>query len=361
MNRKKILDFITVTLFIGILLSFLLYVGIGVLFNHNSSNGTLQPPEDDNGSQALFNSVFYRDNSILSQVRFCDYRIFRHSSYTNILVGRHDWIFRTVTEDESYDYLLDHVGGNAFTEEELQTIAQRIAERRETYAAEGITYVLMVIPNSGTVHPEYLPGFLGAQSENARLPALTAYLAQNGETAWVNPADAMRRDAAREVLYNNTEDSINAYGAFSLYTALLPHLSSVPGVTDEVLKYEDIQFSVRMTEGKSVARAAGLQEVLKNRTVSLTSDITDDYTVTQKNGLTITNRKNSRSDTAPVWFEFSEDWDRILMTPFLSNAFDSVIYKTGITRDPLSYAGTGERPAAVVQILHESQLQTLLD
>ena len=37
MNRKKILDFITVTLFIGILLSFLLYVGIGVLFNNNSS------------------------------------------------------------------------------------------------------------------------------------------------------------------------------------------------------------------------------------------------------------------------------------------------------------------------------------
>ncbi len=357
MGRKKVLDFLTVVLFIGILLSFLLYVGMGTLIDA----GTGRSPKGEVKSVAdQFNLTFAEDQNIQSMIHFCDYRIFRHSNMQNLMIGKGNWIFRTCNPETGYDYLLDYVGGCPFSEKELSEIAARIAYTRNAYAEQGIEYILLIIPNSTTVYQKYLPGFLGKQSDRTRLAALTAYLSGTEETSFVNPAENMIHDSKTEFLYNNTEDSINAYGAFSLYNVLMTRLTAIPGNSTVRLKYEDIHFSVRMTEGKLVAKESGLETILENRTVSLTDDMADGYSVIRRNSRTIiTQRNDSAVGASPVQIEFSKDWDRILMMPFFSNTFDTVIYQNHFSDDGVYEGETS--PMAVIRILHESELQALLE
>ena len=347
MKRKQIIDFLTLVLFFGIILSLTIYSGIGALID--SHGGKYK-------QEVKFSSAFYGDNNIQSFIRYVDYKFFAHSDEENVIIGKDGWIFETVNEKNGYNYLLDYVGGASFSDAELARISENIERERAYYENIGVEYLVIVIPSSMAVCEDKVPSFLGKRSDKTRLSMLTEYLAT--QSAYIDPTASLKSDYAIETPYNNTEDSINAYGAYSIYNTVMGRLSTKPGASMLRLNYNDIEFSVRMTDGKTAAVNAKLERIVKNRTVSLTDEMTGDYTVTRNENCLITEKKEFTGSTPTLMLELPAEWDRIQMMPLFSNTFDTVIYESGGV--DLHSAVENHSPDIVVRMVREGELETLL-
>ncbi len=348
MKRKQIIDFLTLVFFFGIILSLTIHVGIGALIeSHNEKDK----------KEIRFASSFYGDENIQSFIRYVDYKFFSHSDAENVLIGKDGWIFETVNEKNGYNYLLDYVGGASFSEDELARISENIERERAYYENIGIDYLVVVIPSSMAVCEDKVPSFLGKRSDRTRLSSLTEYL--SGQSAYIDPTHSLKSDSAVEIPYNNTEDSINAYGAYSIYNTVMTSLSTKPGAPMLRLNYDDIAFSVRMTDGKTAAIHAKLENVVQNRTVSLTDEMTGGYDIVMRNeNCLTTNRKEYTGATPTVLLELPAEWDRIQMMPLFSNTFDTVIYESGGV--DVRSAVENHSPDIVIRMIRESELEALL-
>ena len=81
-------------------------------------------------------------------------------------------------------------------------------------------------------------------------------------------------------MYNNTENSINAYGAYCIYnTAVSKFLADTGREVDRIYR-DDIDFYTRLTDGRGIAALSGLERTIENRTVSLTDSAPKNYQVT---------------------------------------------------------------------------------
>ncbi|MBQ9112953.1 MAG: hypothetical protein IJY08_05155 [Clostridia bacterium] len=356
MKRKKAIDFLTVTLFFGILLSFTIYLGLGAMIN--ADGGVVSGNGDRNIS---FNAEFFEDGILGDFVKFCDYRIFKHIDDSDMIIGKDDWLFEAVDSESGYERLLDYIGGCPFSDEELARIGGVISERRMSYEEAGVEYIMIVIPDSMTVCSDKVPRYLGGQSENTRLSALTAYLAGEGEPAFVNPAGEMIAGSEDMPMYNNTENSINAYGAYCIYDAAVSRFFADKGEEADRIYFEDVEFYTRVTDGRSVAVKAGLEKTIRNRTVSLSDNMPQNYSVMSgEKGIMLTEHGDALSaGNGKVVVECSDEWVRTQLMPYFSNTFDKVYYRAGISAehtDNLQY-----EPTLVVQIIHESELAGLLE
>ncbi len=352
MKRNKAIDFLTVTLFFGILLSFMIYLGVDTLMQYEG-NKTL----DEGGKNSGFNSMFYDDEIIDSFVKSFDYRVFGRTSGPALIVGEDDWLFETKDTQNGYERLLDYIGGNQFDEQQLEKARNKIAEEKKYCADNGAEYLLVVVPDAITVCSDKVPVYLGEQSENTRRAQLNAYLAGASEAAFVDPTRQMI-DASRELCaYNNTENSINAYGAYIIYDTVMKKLGEYGQRGVLPLAREDVEFFTRLTDGKSIAVRAGLDKTVKNRTVSLTDKMEYDYKVVSSGKGTTLTRMNTAKNDVRVIVECGDDWNRTQLTPYFSNTFYEVVYTTNGdgTRASLEKGGAD----IVIRLVHEGELYIL--
>lgn len=352
MKRSQRRDFLTVVLFFGILVSFLLYLGIGTLVAGEKPIG--EKSGEGKSRTVGFNAVFYEDEFLSKVGQFVDLRIFHHVDHTNILVGRGDWLFEIYDADTDYNYLLDYVGGCPYSEEEMKQISRTVAERQQALSAIGTEYRLVVIPNSMTVCEDSVPRFVGRQSADTRLCHLTAYLEREGINCFLSPVERMLADTEQMgALYQNTEDAINAYGAYSLYALLCENLGC-----ENATPYDQIEFFVHMTEGREVAKLADLQDVVPNRTVSVSDDMMNQYEIiTEEHCLRSEMIDSAAGSDEVLMLCFSRSWDRIQLTPFFSGTYDTVYYRDGgASLEEVEK----HSPSILVEFIHESELSLLL-
>ncbi len=349
MKRKKAIDFLTVTLFAGIILTFLLYFGIGMLVDSDIS-------DDKTG----FNETFCSDSLIADSVNFIDYKIFRHIAGDNIITGRDGWLFETVDSETGYERLLDYIGGSPFSDKQLKTVADKISARQAEYAKNGVEYMLVVIPDTANACSDKMPRYLGRQSDNTRLAGLSLYTEQNGIRGFVNPTARMKAQEGEVPKYNNTENSINSYGAFCIYNTVISEYTATGAQVTGRIYRDDVEFYTRPAEGKSIAAMAGLEHIIPNKTVSLTDKMPDNYDVTyNERGFMITERLGTQADKSQgVIVECTDSWDRAQLMPYFSNTFDRVYYRDYLTAHPT--AGGDYGAYLVVQIIREGQLSDLL-
>ena len=354
MKRKKTVDFLTVTLFFGIVLSMAIYFGLGVILDDGSIDGGTGFPS--------INKIFYSDTALDGFVKDCDYNLFGHIDDSDVIIGRDGWLFEVTDKENGYERLLDYIGGCAFDDSQLKRIAGVISSRKAQYEAAGIEYMMIVIPDSMTVCSDKVPRYLGGQSENTRLSVLKAYLAGEGVESFVDPTQAMIEESREMSMYNNTENSINSYGAYCIYNVAVSKFLADTGREVDRIYFEDIDFFTRITDGKSIAERAGLAGTIKNKTVSLSDGMLESYTVvSNEKGLVITdkNELTARGRGERVVVEYSDEWDRIQLTPFFSNTFEKVYYRNSFTTGPQSAQQYGA--TFVIQLIHESELEMLLN
>lgn len=351
MKDKKI-SFLTVTLFAGIFLTFAAYIGIGAAMNSDSV---------EDGRINSFNRTFFGDENLLGFVDYVDYKLFGHIEGGNIIIGKDDWLFEAVDSEGGYERLLDYLGGCPFDESELELIATRISARQAAYEAEGINYMLVVIPDSITVCSDKLPWYLGARSENARLAQLSAYFSSREIDCLVDPTGKMKEESLGIAMYNNTENTVNAYGSYCIYNTVVSKYLADTGREVDRIHREEVDFHTRHTDGMTIAKLAGLERTIKNRTVSLTDTAPNNYQVTYNmKGFVATKRTDvEQADPAScLVVECADDWDRTQLMPYFSGTFDSVYYRSVLMDQPNTAKQYGA--TLVVQIIRESELMELL-
>lgn len=350
--KKRATGFVCIALFFGILLSMTIYIGVGTILE----DGDFERPSD-----FYMNRLFHSDRPISSFVRLLDYKMFGHIEDEDIIGGREDWLYEVVDSATDFPLLLDYVSGCPFTEEEMEKIEEGIRLRREAYAEQGIVYLVAVIPSTYTSEGEYLPKYLGKSTENTRLSLLSAWMKEQGEEGFLDLRASMEAFQFMGDLYNNTEDSINAYGAFAAYSGILERLKTL-GVDTEGYRIsrERVEVTTHYTDGKQIARRVGLERVIANKTVSLTNRLSEGYLLSDMTEHCIESRmlEDWRGSEYSVIVECSREWDRIQLTPFFSNTFEIVVYESGLSNGKEAVKAHGGD--VLIQIIHETELEELL-
>ena len=119
-----------------------------------------------------------------------------------------------------------------------------------------------------------------------------------------------------------------------------------------------------ITAASALARQAGLEKLIRNVTISLSSDTFRRYTQYGYFGdVEVTcARSEFRLPTHPaVLIEFADggEWDKILMYEYFSNTFGNVGYRIGQKYSHSDVTQFG--PDVVIQFLHENELSALID
>ena len=348
MKRKKTINFLTVTLFAGILLTFMIYVGIDTAFVFGD--------EDDKRG---FNEIFHTNRTIEEFAGHFDYKVFGHIDGGDYIIGDDDWLFEAVDSQNGYERLLDYVGGNQLTEQELERFSEIVSKRSMLYKKEGKDYIMIVIPDAMNVCSDKVPGYLGEYSSDSRLSQVTEKFESMGFDGFVNPSEVMKDNGEELALYNNTENSINAYGAYQIYDVVMDTLSAEQNGKVIRIERDRLDFYTRLTDGKTIAKNAGIEMIVKNRTVSLSDNAPENYTTVDSTGnVTVTHRTDTDERETLAVIECTNDWDRIQLMPYFSNTFDRVIYRDGLLSDP--YAASDQGAMLVVQVIRESELKSIL-
>ncbi len=284
------------------------------------------------------------------------YKLFGAVLEKSVSAGYDGYLFPTKTD--GFDYTADIAGKMRYDDEEKQKFLYSLETRREALMLDGCELYVFVIPNSQTV----LRDKLKVKDKNGVTAAkdLEEYLRSNGFDNFYLLDDALT-DKDFET-YNNTENSINGYGAYVVYNEICSHMPN--GVTrrSQKLTIGANDISITYSDGGALAREAGIEKLIKNKNVSYSvRDLTGTYTSELSGSLTVC----SLNDEYNAFIGKSEvliqmpDGERALFMPLLSATYTDTVYNNSLSYS--SSAASVIKPAVDVCILREDKLTCLLD
>jgi hypothetical protein len=240
-----------------------------------------------------------------------------------VIIGKNNFLFNTVSD--SYDYTADFRGEIPFTDDELKQIYNALNKRQIAYGNNNVSYTLAIIPNAQTVYSEYIPSKYGSISSNTRLKQLSAYIAEKGGIDFIDLTDALTSAKSEGQLYNNTENSLNALGAYYAYSEIFTRLPEKMRTKNTINTELVKQISTEKTEGLSLAKLSGSK--IKNTTLSL--KINEDDAIYSVMGSTTnlisTYVKIGYKDLIPtvpsLLVDFEKESDLSVFMPYFSSTF----------------------------------------
>lgn len=134
------------------------------------------------------------------------------TSTTVALYGKDNWIYLQNPNDGNS--LHDYIGDNAYTEEEMAAIAQRLMEQKAAIEEKGSEFVLLIIPNKEVIYPENMPTYIERVSEVTKTDKLVEYLRANTDITIAYAKDAYNKYKDDYLLYYKTDTHCNMQGSF---------------------------------------------------------------------------------------------------------------------------------------------------
>ena len=359
---------ILIVFFIGILLSMTLNFGI------SAWSGTMDLCDDyyDGASHedivlSSFSDVFYKNREMRTIITNYDYILFGNLNTNDVILGKNEFLFERYDKVHDYNYIADYIGEYSDKDGEVKEIAEGILRLRKKYDDIGVGCTVVVIPNIHTVYCEMMPDFFGTMSPQTRLAKLTQYMDNVGCTDYIDTREALIAAKSEGRLYNNTENSLNARGAYHVYLEVIRRLSEDGNMTvPDCLTLSERDLVSHVTAGKELAREVGLPYLIRNLTVSLSGEFTQRYEAKKRVGsVSIVGPKEEFRDLLPdspsVLFEFTEsnEWDRILLTDYFSNTFGQCGYRT--SAEFSTDAVQSINASRVIIFVHENELSVFTD
>jgi len=348
--------------FIGVLLTFAIYVSVTMLLGAQTTVGDRYlSGRDHRIPLSEYNEAYYKNTTLQEIITRYDYGLFGKVEDKNVLVGKENFLFEVIRESNNYNYLRDYLGEYAYEEGSLDSIYNFLKLRQTAYRNQGAEYIVAVIPNAQTVYSDHMPSYVQNEAGETRLEQLSRYLRGKDDITLINLTDALLAARSAGLLYNNTEDSLNSLGQYFVYQALYNALPEQVKEGTGLIPFEDVTLYTHHTPGKSLARDAGLANIVKNETVSLSNTMEFNYLLQELYaGVEITYADhNAGKITAgqTILLEFSNEWDKIQLMPYFSSTFDDVVYKS--THDFNLLTVETAQPTLVIQFIHEYELNSL--
>ena len=367
MNKEmSVYHVVVCAVFIGLLLTFSIFYLVGMAVDGESMlesacyDGTVIEGEDP---VSRFECAFYQNASSLAFVQEFQYRLFGVVNHHLVIAGDKDFLFEMADAETGYNYIEDYTGNFCFTEEEMAAIHTELVRRQAGYAARDCEYYLVVLPNSQTMYSEYMPAYYGGISNRTRFAVLERYLIDHGFNGVININDELKAAKSDGLLYNNTENSLNALGLYHTYRAVCGCFSDSVMENIHPLERDTLEFHHYQTAGKSIAQQAGLEDVVENHTVSLSGTTHLNYRFVNNHKAATTIKlpfyvASEASGSPELLLQFSNAWERLQIEPYFSNTFSKVTYQVGFEDDADIFAAAD--PKVVFQFIYENELSALL-
>lgn len=362
MEDNNSFNVFTIVFFIGVILFFGIYFSFSALWGFEVDNKVDSLP--DQIVLKRFSDAVFRNKEQNDHIKLYNYKLFSVIDGYDVIIGEDDFLFQTVSDDGTYNYILDYLGKSKLTKNQLDIIAKSLQMRKQAYDNHGISYMIAVVPNSHTVYRENLPGYFDNLEPDTSLMQLTAYMEKNTDVCFVNLTDSIVQNKSQGLLYNNTENSINSKGAFFAYREIFNNIPS--DITAKITpnEFSDYYYCTNIIRGKSIAQKIELQEYIKNYTVSLSDETVLKYAVKSNLGIyeysTINVKYKDKISTRPmVMIECSDEWNKTQFIPYFSNTFYMVTYKNSYTFN--RFILDNQNITSVIQIINEDELMSLLD
>lgn len=366
MSKKSVFDLIFSVAFVGVILSFAIYFVLILTLrpDYNMNDGYFDGKEIERSGFSSFDDACLKNNSFHNSIIETEYKLFGNLFGGEVIRGKNGFLFMGGVNSSGYDYVADYTGAVTMTDDALEVIYRYIDMRSKVYETRNIKYYLVVIPNSQTVYSEYMPGVYGAISEERVLSQVGAYLEQKGFDGFIDLTDVMISSKSEGLLYNNTENSINALGAYYAYEGIMLRLIEDGTVNDREVDRDSYELYTHFTDGKTAAELAGISSILQNETISMSNATEYIYTTVEIfEDLETTYAKSGYGDAIPlkpsILLEVTGEWDKIQLKPYFSNTFGMASYRASHLYS--TAALDNSNPSIVVQVLHEDELMTVID
>ena len=283
------------------------------------------------------------------------YRVFGAVSGSGVRSGRDGYLFPTKTD--AFDYEADISGKAGFDAQTLEAFYTALCERRDAYALDGCSFLVVVIPNSQTVMTDKLRG---TKPQKTAAEALEEYLYEQGFEGFYLMKSALSHSKYEP--YHNTENAINGYGAYLVYRQITSFLPDQLGRRARQITLSDGDVTETYTDGRSLARALGLEKLAKNKDVYYPSRmLTDVYDAETSNGVTVSAMKeeyNSFIGRSELLVQCGPSYERSLFIPLFSATYTNAAYSQSLAYRDLTDV---IKPSACVCIVREDELTSLLD
>ncbi|PKN92835.1 MAG: hypothetical protein CVU44_12450 [Chloroflexi bacterium HGW-Chloroflexi-6] len=166
-----------------------------------------------------FDSSFWGQSKLIA--RFADLRLtIGDRVFPNVLVGEDGWLIFTAEGS-----LEDYQNSFKFSDEQIVTITNQLAELQSRLAARGAILLVVIAPNKPTIYPEIVPSEIEKLSDTSRLERLTVHLQQNLPGILLDLRPTLSDGQAVRDVYYKTDTHWNDYGILLAYQAILQELA----------------------------------------------------------------------------------------------------------------------------------------
>lgn len=281
----------------------------------------------------------------------------------DVLYGENGFLFAAQGDD--YNYLADYRGELVCTDEQLQNLAVGLEKRAKALSNNGCQLYIVVIPNAQTVYSSYMPESIGEISANTRLAQIENYLNKNTDIKIINLAKEYETVKDEYQLYDNTSNTINAYGAYFACSAVLKTMQE-QGIAEKNKLNEAIltEITETETEGHDLAIKVGSQ--IQNRTFSFENVSEDQIRYTMMGSSTTffstyvkLGFKKEIPSSPCVLIHYAKESDYEPLLHVFSSTFGGVGYLDNYDFSKNAINAVG--PKVDIQFVYEDTMYTLLD
>jgi hypothetical protein len=203
--------------------------------------------------EKFFNDAFGFRKALTSWHHLAAMRCFGLSPSDTVAVGKDGWLFLECS-------IADHRGDRHFTEQDLELRTRVLQERHDWLAAQGIRYLVVLVPNKPTVYPDKVAGHVVRRFETDNVRLLEEHATRHSSVQILNLTDCLAEASRTHETYPANDCHWNDYGAYVGYRAMIDRLAGwYPGLTPTA--FEDLT-PTEIPHGGDLGNMIGLLEEL---------------------------------------------------------------------------------------------------
>lgn len=220
------------------------------------------------------------------------WNVFDESPVNYVIKGKDGWLFYNSKNRNDSDELGDYRGDTFLTEQETETIVQRLSDLQKLCDDIGADFYVLVGPNKTEIYgDDYLPDAYIRNESNVESPVqqLTKALKEKTEIPIIYPKEELLSQKDEEQLYYKLDTHWNNHGAYIAYSEFMKRyapeqnieMSSIqqqPRISGDLANMiqmndlEDIDYSVNFRPEVEMQiildQAASTEDVARYRTIS---------------------------------------------------------------------------------------------
>ncbi len=220
------------------------------------------------------------------------WNVFDESPVNYVIKGKDGWLFYNSKNRNDSDELGDYRGDTFLTEQEIETIVQRLSDLQKLCDDIGAEFYVLVGPNKTEIYgDDYLPDAYIRNERNVETPVqqLAKVLNEKTEIPVIYPKKELLSRKDEEQLYYKLDTHWNNHGAYIAYSEFMKRyapeqnieMSSIqqqPRISGDLANMiqmndlEDIDYSVNFRPEVEMQiildQAASTEDVARYRTIS---------------------------------------------------------------------------------------------